>query len=65
MSNVNNLTLDQVALVLYQWSLGQTHRFQIGVVLEGHGPYLVPIPSEEGETVIVWIHNDNASALLG
>lgn len=61
LDNVNNFTADEVGLVLRLWGECFFLNLRLGYIV-GDAAYLVP---QDGEAIIIWIHNDNAEALDG
>ena len=57
--DVNNFTVDEVALAIWIWSGLNSYRIQLGLVRDGADPFLVSIPDTASELKTVWIHNDN------
>ena len=51
------VSVDQVGAVLYFWGVKHDLNLQIGYVVEGEPPRLLP-HSNEDPTSTVWIHND-------
>lgn len=67
LDNTSNFSVDQVALLLGLWSESNgMGKLQVGVLSEGQGPFLLPVPGTgDAPTQLLWIHNDNAAHLLG
>ncbi|KAF4990463.1 hypothetical protein FGRMN_8456 [Fusarium graminum] len=59
MTNHNNLTVDQIAGILELWGQSQSLNLQLGTMIEGEDPLIVP--GQDGSQTI-WIHNDNVNS---
>lgn len=62
LQNTNNFYVDQVGAVLHFWAALHDLNLQLGYIINGQKPFLVPTPdADKHDKIVVWIHNDNAS----
>lgn len=60
----NNYTSMELATMLQDWGTQHGLTLRLGMYVEGKSPYVIEESAERTPT-IVWIYNDNASALKG
>lgn len=61
LTNINNLTIDQVACVLQIWGCAVGLQIQVGWVSDNESPTLVPVETPDSDILTVWVYNDNAT----
>lgn len=63
-TNTNYFSADQVAGTVYAWGNTCGINLQLGCLVEGGAPLLLPTPTSDAADVrVLWIYNDNADVL--